>query len=149
MALSMKHTKLPVVAVCFAGGLLVGLAGCGPPDLVGPTHTVKGKITLKGAPANHGGVTFWPDTAKGNTSKFEASGAIKPDGTYTMHTRTKPGVPPGAYKVTVTITTKVESTAPTDAKLEIPKEYTLEKKTPLTAEVVASPAAGAYDFDVK
>lgn len=145
----MKSAKLPVVLVCFAGGLFLGLAGCGPGDFVGTTHTVTGKITVKGVAATHGSVGFWPDASKGNTGKYEASGTIKSDGTYTMQTRNRPGVPPGAYKVTVIIQTKADSTEPTKAVLEIPKDYTLEKKTPLATEVVASPAAGAYDFDLK
>lgn len=130
------------------GVLLLSIAACGPADTVGVTYQVKGKVTVDGKPATHGSVAFWPDSAKGNTSKLECIGIIAADGGYTMSTRGKPGVPPGAYKVTVAMQTKVESTEPDKAVLEVPKEYTTKEKTPLTIEVVEKAAAGAYDLKV-
>jgi hypothetical protein len=137
------------VLIYLVGALLVSLAGCGPGDYVGTTCTVKGKITVKGVPATHGSIAFWPDASKGNTGKYEASGGIKEDGTYTMQTKGKPGVPPGAYKVTVSMQTQADIATPTKFELEIPKEYTQQKTTKLSVEVVASPAPGAYDLDLK
>jgi hypothetical protein len=142
----MNHPKMKCLLFSL---LLLVVAACSGDDPVGSTVSVKGKVTVDGKPATHGGVSFWPDTAKGNTSKYECSGAIAEDGTYTLYTRKKPGAPLGAYKVTVNIQTKADSTDPTKAKLELPKKYTSKETTPLTVEVVASPAAGAYDLDIK
>ncbi len=130
------------------GALLLSLAACSS-DLVGRTVPVKGQVMVDGKPANHGGVVFWPDAAKGNTSKYECAGPIAADGTYTLTTNGKVGAPPGAYKVTVMMQTKADSTDPSKAKLELPKEYTLKEKTPLAIEVVDNPAAGAYDLKIK
>ena len=133
----------------FVGVLLLGLSACGETDSVGQTFPVKGKVTVDGKSADHGSVAFWPDAAKGNTSKYECGGVIASDGSYTVLTRGKAGAPPGAYKVTVVMQTKADSTDPTKATLELPKIYTSKEKTPLTVEVVASPAPGVYDLVVK
>lgn len=129
--------------------LLLGLAACGEPDIVGRTVAVKGKVMLDGKAVDHGSVAFWPDAAKGNTSKYESVGVIDKDGNYTLSTRNKPGAPPGAYKVTVVIQSTADSTDPTKAKLESPAIYRTKEKTPLSIEVVEKPAAGAYDLNVK
>lgn len=145
----MKQAKLLGTICGFTGVLIFGIVGCGPSDFVGGTVPVQGKVMVDGKPANHGSVTYWPDAAKGNTSKYEAVGVIGSDGTYTLSTRNKPGALPGAYKVTVMIQEKVDNTAPKGAKLEVPVEYTKQSTTKLEREVVATPAAGAYDLDVK
>jgi hypothetical protein len=130
------------------GVLLLSLAACGEADPVGRTLTVKGKVTVDGKAVNHGGVVFYPDAAKGNASKFECSGNIAEDGSYTLSTRNKPGAPPGAYKVTVVIQAKADSTDPSKAVLEVPKQYTSKEKTPISIEVSEKAAAGAYDLNI-
>ena len=145
----MNHVK-QMALLCGFALLSAGFVGCGGPgDFVGQTYPVKGKIMVKGAPATHGSIAFWPDASKGNTGKNEASGGIKEDGTYTMQTRGKPGVPPGAYKVTISMQSQADNATPEKFELEVPKEYTQQKTTTLSIEVVASPAPGAYDIDVK
>jgi hypothetical protein len=132
------------------GCLMLILAGCGG-DYVGGTVPVKGKVTINGQPAKYGAVTFWPDSAKGNNAKYEASAVIGDDGTYTLKTRDKLGATAGAYKVTVSIIPKGGSD---NTKVEIPKEeapaeYTKKETTKLAIEVSASAAPGAYDLNVK
>ncbi len=130
------------------GVMLLSLGACGTADPVGPTVTVKGQVTVDGKAATYGSVAFWPDSAKGNTSKFEAMGKIGEDGTYTLSTKGKPGAPAGAYKVTVVIQAKADSTEPGKATLEVPKNFTTKEKTPLAVEVVEKAAPGAYDLKV-
>jgi hypothetical protein len=134
-------------------GLVVGFAllvpaGCAG-DPVGRTVPVKGKVTVNGQPLKQGSVTFWPDDAKGNKLAFEPGGSIASDGSYELFTHGKPGAPPGAYKVTVTAQTVVDSTKPTTAKQLVPEQYTTKDKTKLGIDVVENPAAGAYDLNLK
>jgi hypothetical protein len=131
------------------GVLLLSLAACGEADPVGRRIPVKGQVTVDGKTPDHGSVAFWPDAGKGNTSKFECVGVIAADGSYTMSTKNKPGAPPGAYKVTVVVQTKADSTDPTKAVLESPKIYQTKEKTPLSIEVVEKAAPGAYDLNLK
>jgi hypothetical protein len=130
------------------GLLPLVLTGC-TTDEVGRTVPVRGKVTVKGQPLKRGSVAFWPDDAKGNKTPFTAAGQINEDGTYELSTKSKPGAPPGAYKVTVTAQTEVDSTNPEKAKSLVPPIYTTKEKTPLAREVVENAAAGTYDLDLK
>lgn len=79
--------------------LLVGLAGCG--SATGPGMTaVSGTVTLNGEPVGPGTVAFIPSDGTGNP----ATGNVDESGKFQMSVH-KPGdgVPPGTYKVTVTI----------------------------------------------
>jgi hypothetical protein len=137
-----------------AVGLFVGLlaAGCG-----GKTHSVSGKLTVGGAPfaAKSGLVTFVPDRARGNTSDDEPVGTVDADGRYTLYTKARRGAPPGWYKVVVT--GLGDAPPPAAGPLThrpapqsvVPARYGRAASTPLAVEVVASPPAGAYDFDLK
>ncbi len=141
---------MKALQVLGVGVLLLSLAGCGgAPDSVGHTVPVKGKVMVDGKLADHGSVALWPDAAKGNASKYECTGDIAADGTYTVYTKGKAGAPPGAYKVTVAIQSKVDSTDPKKAVMESPKKYQAKDTSPLAFEVVEKPAAGAYDLDLK
>jgi hypothetical protein len=118
------------------------LPGCGPS---GPkTASVSGKVTLDGTPLTSGTVNLVGDESKGNTHKGTSAGSIGPDGTYKVSTDGKDGAPLGWYKVLVV--TKFPG-APQDA-LALDPKYIDATKTPLSYEVVASPAPGAYDLKV-
>ena len=125
--------------------LCLSLPACGTSDPIGKTVPVKGKVTVDGQPLKQGSVAFWPKDGKG----FEADGQIAEDGTYELSTKGKPGAPPGSYKVTVMAQTSTDSTTPLKAKLLVPQKYTAKEKTDLVVDVVESPAAGAYDLNLK
>ena len=61
--------------------------------------TISGKVMMNGGPLSKGTVSFHP-VAGGPV----ATGAIQSDGTFTVKTATKEGLPPGEYKVTVVAT---------------------------------------------
>jgi hypothetical protein len=136
-----------------AGRLLLGVAlllmlaaGC---DAVGPCHPVSGKVRIHGKPVRGkaGVVLLKPDASKGNASPFDAWGAIDGEGNYTITTRRKAGAPPGWYKVVVTVAEPATGDS-FDTPL-IKRDYQSDKTTPLRLEVVPSPAAGAYDLNLK
>jgi hypothetical protein len=95
-----RHCK----SVLCVGLLVVGMIGCTGSDDIGPVQQVTGKVTIDGTPLAGGTVTFHPDTKKGNKTKAGVSGVVK-NGEYTLSsasiTTTKPGAPPGSYKVTI------------------------------------------------
>jgi hypothetical protein len=130
-----------------AAALALGLflvAGCDG----GGLQTVKGKVTVDGAPLTSGSVRFVPDAAKGNKSKDEPAGEIGSDGTYTLSTNGKPGAPPGWYKVTVNATSVPDSSNPFGGKALVAPRFNSPESSQLSVEVVSSPKAGAYDLTV-
>lgn len=128
--------------------LLLGLLayGCGG---VGTCYPVSRKVRIDDKPirGKAGAVLLKPDASKGNKSLFDAMGTIDGEGNYTVATRGKHGAPPGWYKVVVTVVQPNPGEA-FDTPLVKP-DYRSEQKTPLAFEVVASPAAGAYDLNLK
>ena len=131
----------PVWSILCAGGLLA-LAGCGGLKLV----PVSGKVTLPGQPLTGAGVSFVPDTAKGNQARVSCMGRIGPDGRYDLKTtgvsrsETGKGAPLGWYKVTLL------TTLPGVPDIKINPKYTDPADTPLSIEVVADPEPGHYDL---
>jgi len=84
-----------------AGTLLVAalsvwLTGCGEAGPTTPTGTVKGKVTLKGAPITAGTIAFVSD--KGNA----ASAVLGADGSFTLKGQFGEKIPVDTYKVSVT-----------------------------------------------
>jgi hypothetical protein len=135
--------------------LLVPLAAAGCGD-AGNHHPVSGRVLIDGRPlaGKAGSVLFKPDTARGTTSPLEPAGKLDAAGNYTLLTRGKNGAPPGRYKVVVvTEPAKVqdrhlgERRGPA-ARPVVPRRYGTERDTPLTVEVVAAPAPGAYDLQL-
>ena len=128
------------------GLIVMTFAGCG--ETVFP---VKGKVSVNGKALTAGAVTFWPDESKGNKSIIEARGTIGEDGTYELFSRERKGELPGAYKVTITSQGPPPDSTKVDKKPTqlVPAVFTARETTTLTREVVANPAAGAYDLDVK
>ena len=129
-------------------GLLL-LAGCGGEERVVP---VRGRATVRSQALTVGRIAFFPDAARGNTSKSEPRGKIEPDGEYVLMTGEREGAPPGWYKVLVFSSEQMRDSlrggAPTDPKWLIHRKFTDAKTTPLSVEVVADPKEGAYDLVV-
>jgi hypothetical protein len=135
--------------------LVILAAGCTDTSGVGKTYPVSGKVTLDDKPLT-GAMTlllFKPDTAKGNTSLFEPSGQADDQGNYTLVTRGKSGAPPGWYKVIVTATTlpkeegkRSPGRKSSGVKSLLSPRYGQASTTPISIEVVESPADGAYDI---
>jgi hypothetical protein len=112
---------------------------------------VEGKATLDGKALGGGVVTFLPDS---KSSSASPTGEIGAGGTYKVSTNGAPGVAPGRYKVIVlpppppagdpSEMAKGRPPAAAPGKT-IPPKYTVPS-TPLSVEVVASPAPGGYDL---
>ncbi len=140
----MRQLALAVVVLTF-------IAGCQPSA---GTVPVKGKVTLKGAPAPDGTmITFWP-VGGGET----ATGKVK-SGEYELFSGVKGdvGAKPGKYKVVL-----AEGSAPDKGAYEamkapkkgeapgattgsFPKEYGSAETTPLEKEV----ASGGGNIDIE
>lgn len=82
---------------------LLFLTGCG--SELGAM--VSGKVTLDGAPLTTGNVMFTP-IGQGSA----ANGSIDASGSYSLHTGTEGGLPPGDYRVTVVATKPAPPAAP-------------------------------------
>src|SRR5262249_31855050 len=143
------------LAVLTALTFLFSATGCG--DGVGKTHPVSGKVTIHGTrlKGKSATVMFVPDRAKGNDSTLEPGGTIDSSGNYVLYTKGQRGAPPGWYKIVVTAVAEDPPTATGPLtkrpapKSIVPSRYGQPSTTPLEIEVVASPAAGAYDLDLK
>jgi len=116
------------------------LAGCSEFTYV----PVRGKLTLKnGKEVTGGTVMLYPD--KDNKLRKIAAGKVNPDGTYSLDTEGKSGVPIGSYIVLVKWPQrKVNGVEPGPPPFS--GKYMYEDQTPLRMEVVKGPAAGAYDL---
>src|SRR5262245_43577043 len=97
-----RASLLPRLSIILCGGVVLWAGpGCADRSGVGKTVPVTGKVYLGDRPLPTGSVSFRPDASKGNTSTWEPSGDIGPDGTYKLSTNGKPGAPPGWYRVIV------------------------------------------------
>ncbi len=133
-------------------------AGCGSSEF-DEIYPVVGSITFEGEPLVEESTTvlFQPDAARGNDGSFVAVGTVDRDGKYTMRTNGVNGACPGWYKIVVTALaeTPQHPTSPKEskhrpvAKSLLPARYGQAQTTPLAVEVVAEPAEGAYDLDLK
>ncbi|MBA4065341.1 MAG: hypothetical protein C0501_16845 [Isosphaera sp.] len=100
----MTHPRLTTVALAVSAALAAGCGGGGPdlPEL----HPVKGTVRRGGQPVTAGSVQFATDPP----NDLMVTGAVGPDGTYTLSTarmtdktpERKPGAPAGVYRVTYT-----------------------------------------------
>jgi hypothetical protein len=140
--------KSPVHAAVWS--LIVVIAATSGCDEKGPLlHEVAGVVRLDGVPLTNGSVSLRPD---GNASNFEQpTGSISRDGAFRVYTHSRPGAPPGRYRVVVfSSETSPESKAahPGLPKSAVPAQYCDPAKTPLTAEVIDSPEPGRYDLEL-
>lgn len=130
------------------GSLLLGMlvtAGCSNPTV----GTVAGKVTLGGQPLAEGSVVF-----EDRMAGISVQAPLASDGTYTVRTYDRDGLPPGAYQVAVTPT--VASDGETPLAIEgkdppppspIPAKYRSVKTSGLTATVKAGDNP-PFDFDL-
>jgi hypothetical protein len=129
-----------LATLCALG--LVYLAGCGGAEF--KKVPVSGTVTLDGKPFSGGVLHFYPDTAKGNTVRADCLGPVR-DGKFNLLTTavrdrdSGDGAPVGWYKV------YLDTTVP-GAPENIHPRFTSPEKTPVSVEVVESPAPGAYDI---
>lgn len=113
---------------------------------------VAGTVTLDGKPLSVGAVSFRPDASKGNGSLHIPTAEIDKQGRYELVTIGRKGAPPGWYKVLVFADANAlgdpNASRPPTPKWMMHEKYTEPSTTPLSIEVVATPAAGAYDLNV-
>jgi hypothetical protein len=135
-----------VRSACLLAVLAVSLSGCDSFGL-GRIVPVKGQVTLDGKPLTTGSLVFKPDAAKGNQSKFEPASSIGADGSYSLFTKEKEGAPLGWYNVGIVAQEAANPADPYAAmKPLVPARYNDAETSGVSVEVVASPAAGAYDL---
>lgn len=134
-------------SLAFAAALL-SMAACSktPADDLVP---VSGQIILDGHPLSGGAISLRPESRE---TWHQPTGAITPEGRYTVYTTNRPGAPPGRYRVVV-FSTGPSRTAGTAAhpgmpKSVIPMKYNDPNSTPLRIDVVATPLAEAYDLEL-
>ncbi len=138
-------TRLSRSALVVAASVLV-LSGCGGDQK--NAATVSGKVTVDSQPMTKGSVRFVPDKAKGNTGSAEPVGQIAESGQYELTTNGKPGAPLGWYTVTVASGEIPDSGKPFATKGGVAPRFAQAETSKLSVEVVAAPAAGAYDLKV-
>jgi len=128
--------------------LFMALCGCGAGG--GEKLTpVAGKVTVNGAPLTTGGVTFQPDSAKGNLTQHIPVGTLNAEGRYELMSATKKGAPVGWYRVAVSAQEAIDPKNPyAPPKHLVNPKYSDVGTSGLAVEVVANATAGAYDFDV-
>jgi hypothetical protein len=139
--LRLRLRRLRILAVTFA--LLLPLAGCSSQFVFVP---VKGKLTLKNKKlVTVGKVFFFPDGD--NAFRQIPQGKINEDGTYELTTEGRSGAPIGFYTVCVRgPMRKVNGQDPPPIPYSM--KYFDANESPLKVQVVANPAAGAYDFEL-
>jgi hypothetical protein len=128
-----------------SAALLLAFAGCDSSGL-GRIVPVKGKVMLDGKAVPTGSLVFKPDSAKANTSTFEPASPIGADGSYSLFTKEKQGAPLGWYKVGVVAQEANPSDPYAAMKALVPQRYNDPETSGVAIEVVASPAADAYDL---
>ena len=128
----------------FCALLCAFFTGCG----FGPTlYPTEGTVKADEQPLPKGSVTLFPDKDKGNKFNGTPTGEVV-DGKFKIMTQGSAGAPAGWYKVTVTGVDSPDSTKPNAVVNPVDARFREMAKTPLEFEVVASPAAGAYDLKV-
>ena len=131
------------LALAAAAALAVGSAGCGSGQL--GTAPVSGKVSFNGAPVPGGTITFYP-AGEGGDSR-PASGAVNPDGTFSLTTyEPGDGAVPGKYKVGFSPPEMPAVEAPEGAHAAAPKPSPFAGLRPMVPEVEV--ASGSNDFSV-
>ena len=89
-------------AILFLGiGVFATLSGCSDSEIEYEHAKVHGKVTYQGKPLTFGTVLFMPVEPPKDGAIQPASGAINPDGTYELTSRSTPGAVVGEHKVAV------------------------------------------------
>lgn len=145
----MNPTSTRFAGSVVASGLLIitVICGCGKNDDL-DLVPVAGKVILPAGPLAGIGVSFRPDTTKGNSTPHIPSGTTDTEGKYELITGGRKGAPPGWYKVVLAPPTP----GPTGG--EMPKstpspfaaKYQNVTTTDLQIEVKSGATPGAYDL---
>jgi hypothetical protein len=134
-------------------GFLALLAGCqsqSDPAGVGTTVPVEGQLKVGDTPLTTGTVAFHPLKAKGNDLPHTPGAEIQTDGKFRLVTATKPGAPPGWYKVVVVSSEPPNASDPfADRKSFIDTKYGTAETSDLEIEVIEGAAPGTYDFGLR
>ena len=88
-----RFAPWPWFALAAGSLLVIGSSGCSGPE----TGHVSGKVTVGGQPLSQGTVLF-EDAAAG----ISVNAPLESDGTYTVKTFDRDGLPPGSYRVAIT-----------------------------------------------
>ena len=139
---------------CFLFGLLLVvpffLLGCGGRDEGPEVIPVKGQVTVNGEPLKGAGVSFRPDTERGNTAEYMPGGSTDEQGNYEIAAvANKKGAPPGWYKVVV-----MPPSAPpgSDIVIEYPDynpKFMRPEETDLEIEVKATEDGEPMVYDIQ
>ncbi len=131
-----------LVLVALVLGLILFLQRGPGKTSVGHVVPVSGEVTVGNEPLEEGTITFIPDSAKGNTSRYCPSGKVE-KGVYELFTEGENGAPPGWYKVIVSSFT-LDLNRPAPALFD--RRFGNPDRTPLSIEVVDSLGEKSYDF---
>ena len=126
--------------------VLLTLVGCGRsgPEMA----SVSGRVTFEGKPVPKGTIAFKPVAPNGRT----ATGAIGPDGSYTLQTEeADDGAQLGEYVVTISAHDEplldYTPAQPVKPKLLVPAQYEDPEKSGLKKTVVRG--SNVFNFDLK
>ena len=142
-------SKSPAVSlICFA--LVVCLVGCSSSEIDRTKLVpVAGRIVRKGTPVARGTVSFRPNAAKGNLSKYEPSGEIDSGGNYRLKTSGRDGAPPGWYRIILACAEPIDPKNPyAPPKYLVNPKYATLETSDLAVEVVEGAPSGQYDLPV-
>jgi hypothetical protein len=130
--------------------IVFGVAGCGGTSDGPNVAVVSGQVTLKGNPLASAGVSFRPDAAKGNKTKFIPSATANEDGEYELMTGDKKGAPVGWYKVVVVAPSPamVAGEAPKSGPPPFNSKYSDPATTPFSVEVKETNLPEPYDLNI-
>lgn len=131
----MLSRRLAILAAVWGLWALPGCGGGGPTKV--PLMSVKGTVTLSGAPLTEGTVSF-SSSATGNG----AIAHLGPEGKFVV----TGGIVAGDYKVVITPPTPTPDN-PEPKKSDIPDKYRNEATTDLTAKITTG--ANDLKFDLK
>ena len=145
-------------AILFLGiGVVAAVSGCSDSELQYEHAKVHGKVSYQGKPLTFGTVLFMPVEPPKDGAIQPASGAINPDGTYELTSRSTPGAVVGDHKVAVIAVeggrlalapaaakdgvqapvAAIKGSKELQLKSAVPKKYSDPMSTPLTKKVVA------------
>ncbi len=106
-----------------------------------PTHPVKGKVTVDGAPAVNAQIVFWSPDLKdkeGKKASRISDAFIDADGSYSASTyAANDGLPEGDYRVTITLREPYFEPSGKLGKNMLPEKYASHTTSELTAKVKA------------
>ena len=115
-----------------------------------PTHPVRGKVTLEGAPAANAQIIFWSPDLKDKTGAKATrvtDAFVEADGSYSTSTYVaNDGLPEGEYRVTVTMREPFFDPSGKLGKNTFPEKYASHATSGLTAKVKSG--ANEISFDL-